>query len=83
MEGIRYIQGAEVQNLITKFYYKQNHLCFQILLHLGLDNTIPFKEFSDYSEYKKEYAKLLKMKNEDAQIKVVIESVKKRTKITT
>ena len=50
------------QDLITKFYYKQNHLCFQIILNVGNDKTVPYKEFTDYEEYKAVFNKLMKMK---------------------
>ncbi len=65
MENVTTITGSEIQNLITKFYYKNNHLCFQILLHFGLDRTVPFQEFSDYAEYKRVYNDLLAIKNSD------------------
>ena len=62
MENKAVINGNEIQNLITKFYYKNNHLCFQILLYLGVENTVPFKEFTDYTEYKKVYSELMNAK---------------------
>ena len=60
------IKGTQIKNLITKFYYKDNHLCFQILLHCENDKTIVYNEYTDYAEYKKEYNKLLETKSEDA-----------------
>ncbi len=77
MKDIRIIQGSSVQNLITKFYYREQKLCFQILLHLGLDQTIPYQEFSDYSLYKQVYNKLLDQKNANAAIEVQVKSIKK------
>lgn len=68
MENVTTITGSEIQNLITKFYYKNNHLCFQILLHFGLDRTVPFQEFSDYAEYKRVYNDLLAVKNSDRSL---------------
>jgi hypothetical protein len=50
------------QDLITKFYYKQNHLCYQIIFSLGNDKTAPYKEFTDYNEYKMAFEQLSKMK---------------------
>lgn len=50
------------QDLITKFYYKQNHLCFQIILNVGNDEMVPYQEFTDYQEYKVAFEKLSKMK---------------------
>jgi hypothetical protein len=59
------IKGTQIKNLITKFYYKDNHLCFQILIHCEDDKTIVYNEYTDYSEYKKEYSKLLETKSEN------------------
>ncbi|MFK7808714.1 MAG: hypothetical protein AB8F74_13000 [Saprospiraceae bacterium] len=50
------------QDLITKFYYKQNNLCFQIILKTASDETVPYKEFTDYNEYKVAFEKLSQMK---------------------
>jgi len=77
MTDKRIIQGRNVQNLITKFYYRDNQLCFQILLHLGLDQTIPYQEFSDYALYKQVYSKLLAQKNNNESIEVEVRSIKK------
>ncbi|NNE29348.1 MAG: hypothetical protein HKN16_06915 [Saprospiraceae bacterium] len=78
MENVTQINGSEIQNLITKFYYKENNLCFQILLHFGLDRTIPFQEFTDYAEYKKVYNDLLAVKNNDKTLDVPVEGSKVR-----
>ncbi len=70
MEKNSIIKGAEIQNLITKFYYKNNHLCFQILLYLGVENTVPFKEFTDYTEYKKVYSELMDAKTNNQVVSI-------------
>ena len=62
------IKGTHIKNLITKFYYKNNHLCFQILIHCKDDKTIIYKEYTDYDEYKNEYNKLLETKSENASV---------------
>ncbi len=62
--------------MITKFYYRDNQLCFQILLHLGLDETIPYQEFSDYALYKQVYSKLLAQKTTNEPIEVGEKSMK-------
>ena len=59
------IKGTQIKNLITKFYYKDNHLCFQILIHCEDDKTIVYNEYTDYAEYKKEYNILLETKSEE------------------
>jgi len=73
----RIIKGGDVQNLITKFYYRDNQLCFQILLHMGLDQTIPYQEFSDYARYKQVYSKLLAKKSSNSPIEVEVRSIRK------
>lgn len=78
MENVTTINGSEIQNLITKFYYKNNHLCFQILLHFGLDRTVPFQEFSDYAEYKRVYNDLLAVKNSDKPLTLPSEVSQKK-----
>lgn len=55
MGTIKNIHGEQIKDLITKFFYRNNHLCFQILLHTEWNETIAFGEFSDYSEYKKAF----------------------------
>ena len=70
MKNNTIINGAEIQNLITKFYYKNNHLCFQILLYLGVEKTVPYREFTDYSEYKKVYNHLMNVKSTNSQIEI-------------
>ena len=62
------IKGTQIKNLITKFYYKDNHLCFQILIHCEGDKTIVYNEYTDYSEYKKEYNKLLEIKSDETSV---------------
>ncbi len=63
MKNVHTLKGVEVENLITKFYYKDNHLCFQILLECGLNKKIAYKEYSDYSEYKSAFNQLMEMKS--------------------
>ena len=64
------IKGTQIKNLITKFYYSGNQLCFQILIHCESDHTIKYRDYSDYSAYKKAYDKLLKAKSEGALISI-------------
>lgn len=63
MKNMHTIHSTKIKNLVTKFYYRDNHLCFQILLHCEGDETIVFKEFMDYAEYKLEYNRLLGAKS--------------------
>ena len=52
------IQGNKVKDLITKFFYRNSHLCFHILLMLNGGETVFFQEFTDYAEYKKAFSDL-------------------------
>ncbi len=49
------------QNLTTRFYYKQNQLCFQIIINTFDGEQIPYKEFTDYKTYKNTFDQLSKM----------------------
>ena len=50
------------QDLITKFYYKQNILCFQIILKTESNENVPYREFTDYNEYKMAFEMLSQRK---------------------
>jgi len=64
------LKGADIQNLVTKFYYKDNHLCFQILLQCDTDNTIAYQEYSDYAEYKNAFNQLIDMRSNNESINI-------------
>jgi hypothetical protein len=70
MENQMIIKGKAIENLITKFHYKNRQLCFQIILNLGLDGKIPFSEYDDYFAYKQTFNELLKAKAENKDIHV-------------
>ena len=65
MNVVRNIQGGQVKDLITKFFYRDNHLCFQILLHLEGNETVIYKEFTDYSEYKNAFNELQQIRSKN------------------
>ncbi|MBI1224560.1 MAG: hypothetical protein GC192_04935 [Bacteroidetes bacterium] len=52
------IHGRSVKDLITKFFYRDSHLCFHILLYVDGGETVFFREFQDYAEYKKAFSDL-------------------------
>jgi len=64
------IHGEQVKDLITKFFYRDNHLCFHILLDVEDGDTIFFQEFIDYAEYKKTFSDLQKARNVNATIDI-------------
>jgi hypothetical protein len=55
---MKQITGNQIKDLVTKFFYKENHLCFQILVRLEGNTLIPFQEFEDYGEYKRVFGEL-------------------------
>lgn len=67
---VQQIQGVHVKDVITKFFYKENQLCFQLLLHVEGGDTLLFQEFSDYSAYKQTLEVLHKAKANDAVVKI-------------
>jgi len=69
------------QDLITKFYYKQNHLCFQIILNVGNNKMVPYQEFTDYNEYKIVFEKLSKMKTKAPSTPVMPTAVETNVKV--
>ena len=56
------IHGRSVRDLITKFFYRDSHLCFHILLQVDGGETVFFREFLDYAEYKKAFSDLQQAK---------------------
>jgi hypothetical protein len=70
------IHSAKIKNLITKFYYKENHLCFQVLLNCENNETKLYKEYNDYAQYKEEYNRLLGAKTANEYILIGGEEVK-------
>ena len=51
-----------IEQLITKFFYRNNQLFFQILLNCDNNFTMTYGEYTDYTTYKKEYNQLLSLK---------------------
>ncbi len=64
------IRGGQVKDLVTKFFYRDNFLCFHILLQIEGGETVFFQEFTDYSEYKKAFSDLQGARSKDALIEV-------------
>ncbi len=62
--------GFNMQDLITKFYYNNNHLCFQILVKESGGDTSPYMEFTSYNEYRKVFNELTEKKNRGERIEV-------------
>ena len=74
------LYGGQVKDLITKFFYRDNHLCFHILLLTEEGGTIFFKEFTDYTAYKKALDELQKARLSGENIVVPKKNLKTATK---
>ena len=70
MEFVRQIQGVSVRDLVTKYYFKNNALCFKILLHLESGETVLYQELTDYSDYKNTLTFLQSARKNGAVIKI-------------
>jgi len=60
------LQAQKVKSLNTRFYYKEEKLCFQITLQYGEDSLV--KVFEDYPSYKKIHDRLVSAINNNAAI---------------
>ncbi|MFT4761923.1 MAG: hypothetical protein ACI9XO_004299 [Paraglaciecola sp.] len=81
MRAIKDIVGKQVKDLITKFFYKNNHLCFQILLHTRMNETIAYGVYVNYSEYKKDFDNLQNARSNN--LKITIQNKNKEKEIRT
>lgn len=70
MSVVKKIDGEQVKDLITKFFYKNNHLCFQILLHTRMNETVAYGVYANYSTYKKDFDNLQNARSNNLTISV-------------
>jgi len=70
MQNEKTISTTDMQDLITKFYYNDNHLCFQILVKNNNGETVPYMEFTNYNEYRKVFNELTDKKNNGEMINI-------------
>lgn len=64
------IRGEQIKNLLTKFYYKNNNLCFQIFLLFEQDQSLIYSEHTDYADYKKTYGRLLDARTKNLSLEL-------------
>jgi len=62
------IKSADVENIITKFYFKEKLLCFQVILNLASQEKILVGEFEDYVEYQQKFKDLIYLKKSGTDI---------------
>lgn len=72
----RKLKGGAVKELITKFFYRDNNLCFQIMLDLEGKETVIYKEYVDYTEYKKAFAELQQIRTKNQALIIPNKSLK-------
>jgi|GEM_PF-1561531 len=51
--------GSQIENLVTKFFYKNNRLHYQILIYRTDKQKFLYKTYDDYNLYKSTYDALL------------------------
>ena len=62
------MKSYEIKSLLTKFFYKEEHLYFQILVQ-GEDSLDVYGEYTDYNEYKENFDTLQKSFAEKNNVK--------------
>jgi hypothetical protein len=79
MSVVKDIHGEQVKDLITKFFYKNNHLCFQILLHTKMNETIAYGVYANYSAYRKDFDNLQNARSNNLKITIQNKNKEKET----
>lgn len=69
MKGLN-ISASDIINLITLFYYKNNHLRYQILIHLSGERTVVYGEYENYNEYKSQFENLQNLRKNNFKIQL-------------
>jgi hypothetical protein len=70
------MKTSECKSLLTKFFYKNEHLYFQILIQ-GETTTNVYGEFDDYSDYKATFDRLQSNFSETRSLKLIPERLLK------
>ena len=60
------LRGKEIKNILTRFFFKKNEPCFQIILELD-DRKEILAEYTSYPKYKRKM-EVLKMEIENNQM---------------
>jgi len=62
--------NQKIDDLITRFFYKEEQLYFRIMVKINGGTLLPFNDYADYNEYKKAYAELVEKKRSNDSLKV-------------
>jgi hypothetical protein len=57
-----------VERLMTKYFYRDKQLCFQILLALQNGQTVVASEHLDYAEYRKQWQNIQTSLRQNAKV---------------
>jgi len=56
------ILNQKIDDLITRFFYKEEQLYFRIMIKLNGGTMLSYNDYADYNEYKNAYATLVEKK---------------------
>lgn len=62
--------NQKIDDLITRFFYKEEQLYFRIMVRINGGTLLPFNDYADYNEYKKDYAQLVEKKRANDGLQV-------------
>lgn len=54
--------NQKIDDLITRFFFKEDQLCYRIMVKFTTGTMVAFNEYADYNEYKKAYTQLIEKK---------------------
>lgn len=54
--------NQKIDDLVTRFFYKEEQLYFRIMIKLNGGTMLSYNDYADYNEYKKAYAALVEKK---------------------
>ncbi len=69
---LQIMKTSECKSLLTKFFYKNEHLYFQILIQSEISTNV-YGEFNDYSDYKETFDRLQRNILDTNALKIVPE----------
>lgn len=64
------INSRDIENIITKFYFKGEELHFQIIFNLASKESVLYEDFEDYLEYRQKFRDVIMLKNRAESILV-------------
>lgn len=69
------IKGKDIKRLVTRFQYKKEDMCFEILLRLNNSSEmVLFLKTDDYGEFKKAFDELMTIRSENRTLIFPVQS---------